>query len=157
MEDQMNIIGEWTKLVQKLQIIFFSLRSMTLLTPDTLTDKNSSKSEKQTHIFLGPWQHNSSPSRCSQHPMSLVTNTGLYNYPETSLLIARHVTMIQFVTRHKPLDTIWREGCSQSSEGSKRPGDWESSYRQCRLMTIVIFFPGKHYFLLANGEFNKNC
>ena len=33
---------------------FFGLRSMTLLTPDTLDDKNSSKSEKQTHIFLGP-------------------------------------------------------------------------------------------------------
>ena len=33
---------------------FFGLRSMTLLTPDTLDDKNSSKSEKQTHILFGP-------------------------------------------------------------------------------------------------------
>ena len=33
---------------------FFGLRSMTLLTPDTLDYKNSSKSEKQTHILFGP-------------------------------------------------------------------------------------------------------
>ena len=51
---QMNLIGRMNKTSSKIAEYFFGLRSMTLLTPDTLDDKNSSKSEKQTHIFLGP-------------------------------------------------------------------------------------------------------
>ena len=51
---QMNLIGRMNKTSSKTADYFFGLRSMTLLTPDTLDYKNSSKSEKQTHIFLGP-------------------------------------------------------------------------------------------------------